>query len=199
MGMLQREAEEPLLSASDPAPFDVVNPVGASDICLVCEHAGRAVPARLGDLGVAAGEMDRHIAYDVGAEALARRLSTRLDAPLALQRYSRLVVDPNRPFEALDCILPVSDGTRVPANANLSKVERGRRWEEIHQAFHRAVEALLDDHAATHARTHLVRCTPSPPCWQGSPAHVVWACSSIATTGWPTRSARTYRPSCGLR
>lgn len=144
------------MSASDPAPFEVVNPAGASHICLVCEHAGRAVPARLGDLGVAAGEMDRHIAYDVGAGALARRLSARLDAPLVLQRYSRLVVDANRPFEAPDCIPPVSDGTRVPANANLSEAARGRRWEEIHQAFHRAVEALLDDHAASHAHTHLV-------------------------------------------
>ncbi len=54
----------------------------------------------LGSLGLPAHELERHIAYDIGAEQVARGLSKRLDAPLVLQRYSRLVYDCNRPPEA---------------------------------------------------------------------------------------------------
>ena len=156
MRLLHEEVAAPFLSASDPAPFELVNPAGVSDICLVCEHAGRAVPARLGDLGISPAEMERHIAWDVGAEAIARQLSSALDAPLALQRYSRLVIDCNRPFVAPDCVPPVGDGTPVPANENLSEAERQLRYEEIHQVFHRGVSKLLDEHRESHAHTYLV-------------------------------------------
>src|SRR5690606_19895805 len=100
--------DSPLLSGSDEQPVEVVNLSGSSPFVLTCEHAGRAVPLRLGNLGVDAPEMDRHIAYDIGAQELSRAMSALLDAPLFLQRYSRLVVDCNRPFEAADCFPEVS-------------------------------------------------------------------------------------------
>ncbi|MGK9170714.1 N-formylglutamate amidohydrolase [Inquilinus limosus] len=143
--MLQSlERSAPLLSDRDPAPVEVVNPDGRAIFVLTCEHAGRHVPLRLRGLGIPAAEMDRHIAYDIGAEGLARRLSAILDAPLVLQRFSRLVVDCNRPFDAPDCFPAVSDGTRVPANENLTDQKRRQRFEGIHQPFHRAVAKLLD-------------------------------------------------------
>ena len=155
--MLQSLEHSPsLLSARDPAPVEVVNPDGRAVLVLTCEHAGRHVPARLLDLGIPAAEMDRHIAYDVGAEGLARKLSATLGAPLVLQRFSRLVVDCNRPFDAPDCFPAVSDGTRVPANENLTEEERRRRFEEIHQPFHRAIGELLDRRAKAASRTILV-------------------------------------------
>jgi predicted N-formylglutamate amidohydrolase len=148
--MLQSlEHSAPLSSDRDPAPTEVANPNGGAVLVLTCEHAGRHVPAGLRDLGIPAAEMDRHIAYDIGAEGLARRLADALDAPLVLQRFSRLVVDCNRPFDAPDCFPSVSDGTRVPANEKLSEQERRRRFEEIHQPFHRAVARPLDRRAST--------------------------------------------------
>jgi len=145
-----------LLGSSDPEPFEVVNASGAADFLLVCEHAGRLIPAALGDLGVAPAEMDRHIATDLGSEGLARRMSARLDAPLVLQRYSRLVIDCNRPLEAADCIPEVSDGTAIPANVRLSEAERLRRYEEIHRPFHDAVGTILNARDQGGRRTILV-------------------------------------------
>jgi len=133
-----------LLNAGDPDPVEWINATGRSPIFLTCEHAGRAVPTALGDLGVASAEMDRHIAYDVGAEGLARGLAERLDAALILQRYSRLVIDCNRPFEAEDCVLKQSDGTLIPANANVSDAQRRGRFVEIHQPLHEAISVALE-------------------------------------------------------
>jgi predicted N-formylglutamate amidohydrolase len=138
-----------LLQAGDPDPVEWINSTGRSAIFLTCEHAGRAVPAALGDLGIAAEEMDRHIAYDVGAEGVARALSERLDAALILQRYSRLVIDCNRPFEAKDCIVMTSDGTVVPVNADVTDKERQRRYVEIHQPLHEAIAVALDQRQAS--------------------------------------------------
>jgi predicted N-formylglutamate amidohydrolase len=168
--MLQSiEAEKVLLSPGDPDPVEIVNPDGASVFVLTCEHAGKAVPASLGDLGVAPAEMARHVACDIGAESLSRRLSGRLDAPLVMQRYSRLVVDCNRPFYAADCFPAVSDGTRVPANANLTDQERRRRFKEIHQPFHDMIAGHLEERAAAKRPTILVSVHSFTPCLVGGP------------------------------
>lgn len=137
-----------LLQTGDPEPVEWINAASGSTIFLTCEHAGRAIPAALGDLGIAAGEMDRHIAYDVGAEGVARGLAERLDAALILQRYSRLVIDCNRPLEAKDCIVTQSDGTVVPANADIADRDRSRRYVEIHQPLHEAIATALDQRQA---------------------------------------------------
>ena len=157
-----------LLQAGDPAPVEWMNSAGLSTIFLTCEHAGRAVPALLGDLGIPAEEMDRHIAYDVGAEGVARGLAERLDAALILQRYSRLVIDCNRPLDARDCVVTRSDGTDVPVNANIADLDRRRRYVEIHQPLHEAIAVALDQRQATgrplflvsiHSFTPLMRAT----------------------------------------
>lgn len=142
--LLSDARDTAILSGGDPEPVETVNLSGRSTILLTCEHAGRAVPSCLGDLGIAATEFERHIAYDIGAEGLSRAMSSLLDAPLILQRYSRLVVDCNRPFEAADCMPEISDGTVVPANRALSQAARRRRYDEIHEPFHRAIGEFLD-------------------------------------------------------
>jgi len=161
------ETDIAVLSPHDPDPVAIVNPDGKSVFLLTCEHAGRAIPKRLGDLGIPRADMDRHIAYDVGAETLSRRLSARLDAPLVMQRYSRLVVDCNRPFEAVDCFPEASDGTTVPANVGLGQQAQRQRFDEIHQPFHRAVAALLDRRAAEAKPTTLVSVHSFTPRLQG--------------------------------
>lgn len=143
-----RHAEPYLLSPDDPDPVEVVRASGTSPVLLLCEHAGRAVPASLAGLGLDAAEMDKHIAWDIGAAATARLLSDMLDAPLVLQRYSRLVIDANRPLSAPDCIPEISDGTVVPGNAGLDHAARVQRYDEIHRPLHDTVSDTLDASAA---------------------------------------------------
>lgn len=90
------------LTPSDPAPVEWVRPNSASPVLLLCEHAGQAISEDLDGLGLPEGAIDLHIGWEIGAERLARSLAEKLDAPLILQRYSRLVIDCNRPTGSAD-------------------------------------------------------------------------------------------------
>ncbi|MBT56603.1 MAG: N-formylglutamate amidohydrolase [Mameliella sp.] len=145
-----------LFSENDPAP---VLSHGVSDgggILLTCEHAGHAVPSALGDLGVPQADLRDHIGWDPGALAVAQVLADRLQTRLVAQRYSRLVIDCNRPRSAPDLIPEVSDTRAVPGNVALSVEDRDRRWHLTHQPFHAEVahqrahhRALLSIHSFT--------------------------------------------------
>lgn len=133
-----------LLSRSDPDPVELINETSSASVVLVCEHAGRAIPERLGNLGLSEHVLHTHIGWDIGAEKVARCLADRLDAPLILQRYSRLVVDCNRPPEAQDFVPEISDGTQVPGNLGVAQEERDARVSEIFTPYNHALAKLLE-------------------------------------------------------
>src|SRR5258708_36519612 len=105
-----------LLGSEDVPPVVEDNAAGRSPFLLTCDHYGRAIPRILGDLGLPAGEFERHIAWDVGIAGVADALSKHLDAHLIAQRYSRLVIDCNRPPAAPSSIPRISDATAIPGN-----------------------------------------------------------------------------------
>src|ERR1700751_453793 len=86
-----------LLGVKDVCPVFEQNAAGRSAFLLTSDHFGRLIPKMLGDLGLPDSELVRHIAWDIGIAGVARRLSDLLDAHLIAQRYSRLVIDCNRP------------------------------------------------------------------------------------------------------
>lgn len=145
------DAEFRLLTTDDPAPVRVLRPEGSSDFLLTADHAGRAIPRRLGDLGVSASELERHIAWDIGIAGVTKRLSEALDATAVLQTYSRLVIDCNRHPEWPSAIPEISEATRIPGNEGVSETEREARRREIFDPYHQRIAELLD------ARMHLRR------------------------------------------
>ena len=146
----------PLLGEDEPEPVGFVDRDGPSPFVVICDHAGNAVPASLADLGLPPEELARHIAIDVGALAVAKRVAERLGAPLIFQRYSRLVIDCNRIPSARDSIAEVADGTTVPGNRELDAAGRLARQVALHDPYHRHIAALLDGRAAAGRRTYLV-------------------------------------------
>lgn len=135
---------ETLLDADDPQPVEVLNGGSTYPVTLVCEHAGRAIPGRLGSLGLDQEALDRHIAWDIGAGPLTRCLAENLGATAILQPYSRLVIDCNRPVQVPDAMPAMSDNTPVPGNTRLSDEDRKARIDEIFSPFHRAIDDVLD-------------------------------------------------------
>lgn len=130
-----------LVSGVDPDPVDWVNRDLTSPILLTCEHAGRQIPQRLGDLGLTADVIDLHIGWDIGAAAVTRTMARTLGCPAILQRYSRLVIDCNRPPDASDAVPRVTDGVTIPDNADLSHDDHQARVHEIFEPYQQAVTA----------------------------------------------------------
>ena len=136
-----------LLVAGDIDPVAVDNPGGCADLVLLGDHAGRVIPAQLGDLGLSGADLERHIAWDIGVAGLGARLAQRLDAVFIRQAYSRLVIDCNRNLEAQDSIPEISDGARIAGNAALDAAQRQVRQAEIFAPYHAAIAAELDRRA----------------------------------------------------
>jgi predicted N-formylglutamate amidohydrolase len=155
-----------LLEGDEP-PALVVNGDGGSPYVLICEHASNRVPRRLGTLGLPAAELERHIAWDLGAELVARRLSRLTDAPLVLQRYSRLAYDCNRPPDSADAMPEISESTPIPGNRSLSPADKLARIGEIYRPFHAAVSELLDRRAAGGVRSLVVSIHSFTPVYKG--------------------------------
>ncbi|MDH3234380.1 MAG: N-formylglutamate amidohydrolase [Alphaproteobacteria bacterium] len=132
-----------LLSADEPAPFEVVNPDGAAPFLLLCDHASERVPAALEHLGLDEPVIRRHIGWDIGAAEVSRRLSHRFDAPLVLSGYSRLVIDCNRELDDPTSIPEISDGVIISGNRSLHPRAIEARQAQIFHPYHNAVRAAL--------------------------------------------------------
>lgn len=133
-------------------PFDLIDGDRAKGLVLVADHAGRALPDEYGSLGLPASEFDRHIAYDIGVEALTRRLAELTASPAVLGNFSRLLIDPNRGEDDPTLIRQLYDGTVISANYPMSDVEREKRLEGFYRPYHDAVGSLIASvHSATGA------------------------------------------------
>jgi predicted N-formylglutamate amidohydrolase len=161
-----------LLADTDPPPLRVLCPEGGSDFLLTADHAGRAVPRSLGDLGVPPGEWERHIAWDIGIAAVTERLSRALDATAVLQTYSRLVIDCNRRPDWESSIPVVSEHTEIPGNLGISQDERAARRREIFDPYHQQIAMLLDRRATSDRRTVLVAMHSFTPVFKGETRNV---------------------------
>ena len=143
------------------------HPDGASPYLLTCDHYGRLIPAMLGDLGLSEGERARHIAWDIGIAGVAERLSTALGAHLIAQRYSRLVIDCNRPPEAASSIPPISEATIVPGNQKLTREATESRRRLIFDPYHRCIRETIDRRLSLSRPTVLVSLHSFTPVYAG--------------------------------
>ena len=133
-----------VLGPADPPPFETLNWDDSARYLLVCDHASNVIPAALDRLGLDEAAIGRHIAVDIGAGALTRALSARLNAPAVLAGFSRLGIDNNRQLDDPTSIPEISDGTLIPGNTGLDAAEAAARAAEIFHPYHDAVAAALD-------------------------------------------------------
>ena len=119
------------------------NAAGASPFLLTCDHYGRAIPDALGDLGLPESELTRHIAWDIGIAGVAERMSKALGAHLIAQRYSRLVIDCNRPPDVASSIPALSEATTIPGNAGITPQQADARRRAIFEPYHRRIDDVI--------------------------------------------------------
>lgn len=113
-------------------------------LLIVVDHARPALPAAYGDLGLEAEQFERHIAYDIGIEGVARQLNERLDVPVVMATFSRLLIDPNRGEDDPTLVMRLSDGAVIPENARISRSGIERRADEFYRPYHTAIDDEID-------------------------------------------------------
>ena len=130
-----------LLADDEPAAVFEERRHGSSNFVIVVDHAGARIPRSLDNLGLDDTELTRHIAWDIGALGLARRMSAILDAPLVAQNYSRLVIDCNRDPSVETSIPRLSECVAIPGNVDLGEAESAARRAEIFEPYHEHISA----------------------------------------------------------
>jgi predicted N-formylglutamate amidohydrolase len=126
----------------------VDNRDGTGSFVIVCDHASNRIPREFGGLGLEASDLSRHIAWDPGALGVGKRMSANLNAPLIRSTASRLLIDCNRPLDAPDLIVELSEIYGIPANKNLTPAQRQERIERFYSPFHGAVGAVVQSRIA---------------------------------------------------
>ena len=138
---------------------------------ITCDHATNHVPpfAGGGDLGLPREDMERHIAYDVGAYEVSKLLGEMLDAPVVASNFSRLVIDPNRGEDDPTLLMKLYDGTIIPANRHAGEAELKERLENCYRPYHRALARLAERPrtviVSVHSFTRQLRGRPPRP-WE---------------------------------
>ncbi len=156
-----------LLEPDEPPAFRVERPDGRSPFFLTCDHAGARVPRKLGSLGVSAADLERHIAWDIGAGAVTTRLSALLDAFAILQTYSRLVIDCNRRPGIPESIVRISESTRIPGNEAVTVTQAAAREQEIFRPYHDRICTELELRRARRQPTILISVHSFTPRFHG--------------------------------
>lgn len=125
-------------------PYEIIGADRQSRWLITCDHASNHVPADVNDgsLGLPEADMNRHIAYDIGAAGVTRHLAELLQAPAILSKFSRLVIDPNRGEDDPTLMMRLYDGTIIPGNHHADRAEIRRRLETYHRPYHAALANL---------------------------------------------------------
>ena len=138
---------------------------------VICDHASNALPEGYGSLGLEASAFSRHIAYDIGAAEVARRLSDALNSPAILARYSRLLIDLNRGADDPTLVMKLSDGAIIPANRDVDafqdRHEFLHRLTEYYEPYHAAIAGALDRAQAAGAVPIILSIHSFTPVWRG--------------------------------
>lgn len=154
------------------APFELYNPDYTHELVVICDHATNVVPEQVngGTLGLPKADMERHIAYDVGAAGVSRALADALKCVAVLSNFSRLVIDPNRGEDDPTLLMRLYDGSIVPANRDAGSEERKKRMALCYRPYHEALEGVLESRddpilISVHSFTPKLNGRPERP-WQ---------------------------------
>ena len=124
--------------------FEAIEGTHNSNLLLLCDHASNSLPDGWDGLGLSPERLEQHIAWDIGAAAVTRRLAQLLGASALLTRYSRLFIDCNRVLGTPSSIPEVSDGVAVPANRAVAAEGAARRADIAFHPYHRELSRRLE-------------------------------------------------------
>ena len=130
------------------SPYEILNEGNTSRFLLICDHASNAIPDDYAQLGLPSHELERHVAWDMGAAEVTRHLADILGCPAILSGFSRLLIDPNRGLDDPTLIMKLSDGIIIPGNLDVDQHNNKSAWQDrvskFYMPYHLAIASALD-------------------------------------------------------
>lgn len=139
-----RRETSPLAAPEITDSYEIIPGRSDAGLILICDHAVNALPGAYGTLGLERRELERHIAYDIGALGVTKGIAQALGVPAISTRFSRLLIDPNRGLDDPTLIMRISDGAVVPGNRHLDEVEREKRVRAYYEPYHLAIDTMIE-------------------------------------------------------
>lgn len=130
--------------AEELEPFEIIDGDFSKGLILLCDHARNMIPIRYNNLGLPEEDLQRHIAFDIGAEGVFRGLAQRLGVPGIMTNYSRLLIDPNRGIDDPTLVRQLYDGTIIPGNYPLARDELQYRIDQYFTPYHDAINRVIE-------------------------------------------------------
>jgi predicted N-formylglutamate amidohydrolase len=127
-----------------PGEVEIIPGDPATGMLLLCDHASNAIPPELNSLGLPLAQLERHIAYDIGAAELIRTMARALGAPALLTTFSRLLIDPNRGLDDPTLVMRLSDGAIVPGNAKIDEAGIAARVKRYYAPYDAAIDDAVE-------------------------------------------------------
>ncbi len=153
-------------AAADHPPVEIIEGRLDAGVLFLCDHASNALPAEYGDLGLDPMQFTRHIAFDIGAADVTRRLAKIFNAPALLTTWSRLLIDPNRGADDPTLVMRLSDGALIPRNARIDQAEVEARTRRFWRPYRDQAGALLDRMGQTGPLPAIVGIHSFTPVWK---------------------------------
>ncbi|GBU18770.1 MULTISPECIES: N-formylglutamate amidohydrolase [Methylobacterium] len=164
---MERPDPVPDKTGHPPHPVETIAGDPACGLLILCDHASNHVPEDLGRLGVPEAQFARHIAYDIGAAGVTRRLAALTGAPAVLTRFSRLIIDPNRGRDDPTLVMRLSDGALVPGNARIDEAGKAERIARFYDPFDRAIDGAVAAAQAAGTPPAILTMHSFTPFWKG--------------------------------
>lgn len=124
-------------------PFRILGQPERNGLLIIGDHASNHVPHDV-ELGIAASELRRHIAWDIGVAEVAELIVSHYPSAAFLGNVSRLVTDLNRYPTDADVVPMQSDGLVIPGN-DLSPGDREERITRHFSPYHDRLSSILQE------------------------------------------------------
>ena len=149
---------------------------------LLCDHASNYLPPDCNNFGLPEAELQRHIAYDLGALEVAVKIAESLNCPLVASQFSRLLIDPNRGLDDPTLVMKLSDGAIIPANEKIDPFQDKAAWQaridDYYLPYNRAIETAIEAALADEIVPIILSVHSFTPIWRGAKrpwqAAVLW-------------------------
>lgn len=161
-------------AALAPGEVEVVSGDPATGMLLLCDHASNAIPPELDSLGLPPAQLERHIAYDIGAAEMTRAMARALGAPAVLSNFSRLLIDPNRGLDDPTLVMRLSDGAIVPGNRHIDATGIAERVARYYKPYDVAIDLAIEAALVAGHPPAIIALHSFTPFWKGvaRPWHV---------------------------